>query len=74
MFSFLGETMSGNVIPEEFIPCVSTAERDCLFCAVNLLLLGSGDYQKYLRFAAVHYALLHFDHYLEMIRNMYTRT
>ena len=61
-----------NVIPEGFLPCVSTAEGNCLFCAVSLLLFGSEDYHKDLRFAAVHYALMHFDHYLEMVRSMHT--
>lgn len=57
-----------NVIPEAFIPCVSTGEGDCLFCTVSLLLFGSEGHQKDLRFAAVHYAILHFDHYLQMVR------
>ena len=54
-----------NVIPETFIPCVSTGEGDCLFCAVSLLLFGSEGHQKDLQFAAVHYAILHVDHYLQ---------
>ena len=59
-----------NVLPEEYIPCISTAEGNCLFCSVSLLLFGSEDYHNDLRFASVHYALMHFDHYYEMVRNM----
>ena len=39
-----------------------------MFCAVSLSLFGSETHQKDLRFAAVHYALTHFDHYLKMVR------
>lgn len=56
-----------NTIPKELVPCVTSAEGDCLFCAVSLLLFGTEIYHKDLRFATVHYALLHYDHYLKMV-------
>lgn len=61
------EQVLRNIIPESLIPCMSPAEGDCLFCAISLSLFGSYTHNTDLRFAALHYGIIHFDHYLQMV-------
>ena len=54
-------------VPERFTPCLSRGEGDCLFCAVSIALFGNDRHHKDLRIAAICHAVLHFEHYLEMV-------
>ena len=54
-------------VPERFTPCLFCGEGDCLFCAVSIALFGNDRHHKDLRIAAICHAVLHFEHYLEMV-------
>ena len=51
-------------LPQEYAPCRASLVGDCLFCSASI---GSESHQMDLRFAAVHHAIIHYDHILEMV-------
>ena len=57
-------------VPANFTPCLSRGEGDCLFCAVSIALFGSDKHNKELRIAALCHAILHCEHYLEMVSKL----
>ena len=56
-----------NKLPQGYIPCIVSAEGDCLYCAISIGLFGSERHKTELRFAAVAHAVVHYAHYLDMV-------
>lgn len=54
-------------IPREYCAIQCTADGNCLYNAVSTTLSGNEDNASILRVAALHHAVLHYDHYVKMV-------
>ena len=54
-------------IPTSFIPLIASANGNCLYNAISILLFGDEEQAVLLRLASVEYAIGHFMHYMEMV-------
>ena len=58
---------AGSRIPDGFYALLSTADGNCFFNSISILLYGTEERSKYLRLAAVIHAVAHYEHYIKMV-------
>lgn len=46
---------------------MSTPDGNCLYNSVSIALFGSEAHSVELRLSAIHHAVYHYDHYVEMV-------
>ena len=65
------QDLTGNKIPKGYQALMSSADGNCLFNSVSILLFGSEERAFQLRMASVLHAVEHFNHYVKMVGLQY---
>lgn len=61
------QSQLGSKLPPGFCPIMSTPDGNCLYNSVSIALFGSEAHSVELRLSAIHHAVCHYDHYVEMV-------
>lgn len=61
------QSQLASKLPAGFCPIMSTPGGNCLYSSVSIALFGSEAHSVELRLSAIHHAVYHYDHYVEMV-------